>query len=116
MFNNLFHKRKNDDDDEKSIINLNVANGSTDAIKKKAESIIIKNSELPKYDRKSIDNSSARNNLKKQAFDGKKTIIDPYSKEELCLTKKEAIERYGKEYMAEHLAEVDHIVPLEKIA
>ncbi len=66
-----------------------------------------------KYDRSLLDNDAVKRNTKVDAFKDSVKIRDPYTGKELTLTKAEARIKYGDDWMS-HLAEADHIVPLEK--
>ena len=60
------------------------------------------------------DSEAAKRNAKRELFKKDAEVFDPYTGERLVLTKKEAKLLYGEEW-AKHLAETDHIKPLEKI-
>lgn len=60
------------------------------------------------------DDGAAKLNAKKQAFSSGQPVIDPYTGDTLVLTKKEAKLLYGEDW-DKHLAESDHIKPLEQI-
>lgn len=60
------------------------------------------------------DSGAAKLKAKKTLFQSGKEVIDPYTGERLVLTKKEAKMLYGDEW-AKHLAESDHVKPLEQI-
>lgn len=60
------------------------------------------------------DDDTAKLNAKKKLFSNGAVVRDPYTNEVLVLTKKEAKMLYGDEW-AKHLAESDHIKPIEKI-
>lgn len=65
------------------------------------------------YDRSLYDSGAAKRNAKMQAFQSGKTVIDPYTGNELCLTKAEAKMRFGDDWKA-HLAESDHNISLKQ--
>ena len=67
-----------------------------------------------KYDRKLFDSGKAKVNAKKLAFKDGKTVIDPYTGQELVLTKAEAKLLYGSDW-TKHLAESDHIKSLKSL-
>lgn len=67
-----------------------------------------------KGNRKLYDSGTAKINTKKKVFSSGNEVIDPYTGERLVLTKQEAKLLYGKGW-AKHLAESDHIKPLEQI-
>lgn len=60
------------------------------------------------------DSGSAKLNAKKTLFSNEKHVRDPYTGDTLVLTKKEAKALYGKNW-TKHLAESDHVKPLEQI-
>lgn len=60
------------------------------------------------------DSGSAKINAKKNLFNSGDKVIDPYTGKTLVLTKSEAKSLYGEEW-ASHLAESDHVKPLEQI-
>ena len=60
------------------------------------------------------DNGAAKRNAKMDAFKSSELFTDPYTGKRLVLTKNEAKELYGEEWTL-HLAESDHVIPLEKI-
>lgn len=60
------------------------------------------------------DSPKAKLNAKKSLFQSGKEILDPYTGERLVLTKKEAKALYGDDWV-KHLAESDHVKPLERI-
>lgn len=64
--------------------------------------------------RTTFDSSAAKLNAKKSAFSGGEKVIDPYTGDELVLTIKEAKKLYGADWQ-KHLAESDHVKPLEQI-
>lgn len=64
--------------------------------------------------RDKYDSGSTKRKVKEDAFNSSKTVKDPYTEKKLCLTKKEAKAKYGEKW-SEHLAETDHIRPIEKV-
>lgn len=60
------------------------------------------------------DSASAKRQAKEAAFSSGKDVIDPYTGKKLVKTVKEAKSLYGDDWQS-HLAESDHIRPLEKI-
>lgn len=64
--------------------------------------------------RKLFDDSKAKIEAKTTLFKEGVTVKDPHTGDILCLTKKEARALYGEDW-AKHLAESDHIFPLEKL-
>lgn len=61
-----------------------------------------------------FDDNYAKSAAKKNAFNGSKSVKDPYTGEKLVSTIAEAKEKYGDNWQ-KHVAESDHIKPLEKI-
>lgn len=64
--------------------------------------------------RSRYDSPSAKINAKQKAFGSGKPVRDPNSGAELLLRKQAAKLNYGTDW-AEHLAETDHIVPVQKV-
>jgi len=60
------------------------------------------------------DSGAAKMNAKKALFAEGQRVVDPYTGDILVLTKKEAKMLYGDDW-ASHLAESDHVKPLEQI-
>lgn len=60
------------------------------------------------------DSGVAKRNIKMDSFKDGVKVSDPYTGKKLVLTKKEAKAQYGEKW-ADHLAEADHINPLEKV-
>lgn len=60
------------------------------------------------------DSGSAKINAKKNLFKSGGDVVDPYTGDKLVLTKQEAKRLYGDDW-SKHLAESDHIRPLEQI-
>lgn len=68
-----------------------------------------------KYDRKLYDSGAAKKRTKTTAFAKGEPVRDPYTGAELELTVSDAKLKYGSQEWTKHLAEADHIVPLEKV-
>lgn len=60
------------------------------------------------------DSGAAKKNAKLNLFNGDNDVIDPYTGSKLVLTRKEAEVLYGNDW-TKHLAESDHVKPLERI-
>lgn len=60
------------------------------------------------------DSGAAKRKAKEDLFKSGKPVKDPYTGKDLVLTKKEAKALYGEDW-ASHLAESDHVKPLERI-
>lgn len=65
--------------------------------------------------RQQIDNVSKRNKFKSDAFNGAKTIKDPYTNQTIHSSSEAAKAKYGSGNATKHTADVDHTVPLEKV-
>lgn len=61
-----------------------------------------------------FDSGAAKRNAKQKAFSDGGNVVDPYTGKKLVLTKKEAKKLYGDDWQS-HLAESDHVKPIEKI-
>lgn len=64
--------------------------------------------------RNMFDSDAAKADAKRAVFRSGNRVKDPYTGEDLVLTKREAQMLYGDEW-ASHLAESDHINPLERV-
>ena len=62
-----------------------------------------------------FDSGAAKRAVKMEAFQSGEPVHDPYSGERLVLTKQEAMQQFGKKDWQKHLAEADHVTPLERI-
>ena len=60
------------------------------------------------------DSGTAKVAAKRKLFQSGQEVIDPYTGQHLVLTKSEAKQLYGEKW-TEHLAESDHVKPLEQI-
>lgn len=60
------------------------------------------------------DSGAAKLDAKKKLFGSGNEVIDPYTGDRLVLTTQEAKQLYGNDW-AKHLAESDHVKPLERI-
>lgn len=69
--------------------------------------------EFGDYDRGKFD-TNAKQKAKEKQFSSGKKIFDPISGEEIVLTQEEAKRRWGEDW-AKHVAEGDHIDPLERV-
>lgn len=61
-----------------------------------------------------FDDGGAKRNAKMELFADGKAVVDPYTGQRLVLTKREAKALYGENWTS-HLAESDHIVPIERV-
>lgn len=69
----------------------------------------------PQTRRSYYDDSASHKAAKENAFSGGGTVRDPYTNAQLVLTVEEAKRRYGDNWQS-HLAEADHIDPLNQVA
>lgn len=121
----FFRNKKNiimfdeeDNSDEESINPQTNAQAKviSSTITSSIEKVSVKFKKPYKYtgNRHLYDDGTAKKNIKLEAFSKGKKFIDPYTGKELVLTKSEAKIRFGKDWV-NHLAEGDHIVPIEKV-
>lgn len=104
------HKREND------AVNISAGYAATqvaDAAIKQAAKDFVK-PENYTGNRTLYDSGKAKVNAKQKMFQNGQKVVDPYTGERLVLTKQEAKMLYGDDW-AKHLAESDHIKPLEQI-
>ena len=80
----------------------------------KQASVTFKKPDSYTGNRKLYDSGMAKKAAKDALFDSGKKVYDPYTGKELVKTKAEAKQRFGSEWQ-DHLAESDHVNPLEKI-
>lgn len=106
-------KKKKDNKTE-----LTIAEGlaATQSARASADSIapIFDKSDTYTGNRTLYDSGSAKRHAKMELFRQPGEVRDPYTGEILTLTKAEAKQRFGAEWQ-QHLAEADHIHPLERI-
>jgi len=101
------------DDARKAAAYSNAAkNSARDSAQKAAEEFAKPNEYTG--NRKLYDDGRAKANAKSKLFRDGVTVRDPYTNKKLVLTKKEAKLMFGDNW-TEHLAESDHIRPLEQI-
>lgn len=119
MFNFFGFLKKNKEKKDKEIekhtkIGSSVAlNSSINIEKNKLKEIF---SKPKKYagNRELFDSSSAKRDVKLEAFSSGKKVTDEYTGKELKLTIKEAKLKYGKNWQ-DHVSEGDHIHPLKRV-
>lgn len=90
---------------------------ATLATAKRSAAITMKQFDKPHHytgNRSLFDNSRAKREVKIRSFENGQAVKDPYTGRDLVLRKTEAKTQYGKNW-TEHLAEADHVVPLEEI-
>lgn len=98
-------------------IQKKVAEMAALATAKKTSAAVMKQFEKPDHytgNRSLFDSDKAKRDVKIKAFENDRVVKDPYTGKKLTLRKAEAKARYGEKW-TEHLAEGDHIVPLEEI-
>lgn len=108
---------ENEDEKQKDYINLNTDSVVISDSVYKSVGKVNKQFEKPNTytgNRKLYDDGLAKKKIKIDALSQGKKYRDPYTGKELVLTKKEAKLKFGKNW-ANHLAEGDHIVPIEKV-
>ncbi|MBQ1175576.1 MAG: hypothetical protein IIX56_04155 [Treponema sp.] len=116
----FFNRKKKDKVAEASVIGGGLAaTTAADLAKKDAAKTYAKS---PIYDRNLYEKGKAgeaKKNIKLKTFaeaeQNNTKVFDPYTGKELKLTKKEAIMEYGKDKYLDHLAEGDHVTPLERV-
>ena len=119
MFNifNLFTKEKNNDkNDEKekqNTVKLGTGFSATESAKISTQEAAKKFWKPETYQRKFIDDGTAKRNIKKDTFNSSEIVKYPYTGNELELKKTIARQKYGDNW-TEHLAEADHIRPLKQ--
>lgn len=88
----------------------------TDSMKKIIENTAVEYAKPESYtgNRDLYDSGVAKKNAKTKLFKNGKDVIDPYTEKKILLTKKEAKRLHGDDWQS-HLAESDHIKPLERI-
>lgn len=96
-------------------IKATTGNATTESAVSSAQKASEKYASSESYARDEIVDQAAMNKFKKKAFSSGETVKDPYTGNELVQTQAEAKLKYGDQNYAEHSAEPDHIVPLEKI-
>lgn len=124
MFN-LFKKKQknievlsynNQEDKKTDFIKTSTFISTTNAVKtsnEQAKSFFSKPFEYT-GNRKLYDSCVAKKSVKQNSFSNKSVVKDPYTNNTLLLTKTEAKIKYGDDWQ-KHLAEGDHITPIEKI-
>lgn len=115
----LFNRKKGKDvaSDASNLGGGLVATDTSDIAKKEA-AITFAKPETYTGNRNLYDSGSAKRNVKLKSFENAQKnntkVLDPYTNEELKLRKIEAKSEFGQNW-TDHLAEGDHITPIEKI-
>lgn len=115
-----FFKKKKDklnnqsaDRKDSGMTETGVANSIKDSVNYSIQNAASKFEKPLNYDRSLLDSDSAKASTKIKAFESGAKLVDPYTGDELVLTKAEAKLRYGESW-TKHLAESDHIIPLKE--
>lgn len=98
------------------IVNIGIQKAALDVIQEMRQRAAQKFEKPDTYtgNRTIYDSGAAKKAAKMETFTGGKEVTDPYTGAKLVLTKKEAKTLYGNDW-AKHLAESDHVKPLEQI-
>jgi len=109
-------QRKDEDRRIKSTIDIAAGYVAAESARVSMQKAAQKFAKPDKYtgNRNLYDSGAAKRNAKMELFKNGAEVFDPYTGDRLVLTKKEAKLLYGEEW-TKHLAETDHIKPLEKI-
>lgn len=111
----LFRRKKKDKKDIQVLIGSEIAKNKVIQQSSKQMDAFFAKPEYNPHTRKTFyDNGTVHKSLKENAFSNNNTVKDPYSGLELVSTIQEAKKKYGNNWQ-EHLAEVDHIDPLNKL-
>lgn len=104
------------DEDKKGVSDIGAGYAATATAQKTIQNVAAKFAKPETYtgNRTLYDSSTAKNNAKTKLFGTGETVIDPYTGDTLVLRKQEAKLLYGDEWQ-KHLAESDHVKPLEQI-
>lgn len=110
--------KKEEDDDQNKDVGINIAAGyaATESARVSTQKAIQKYAKPDTYtgNRNLYDSGAAKRNAKMELFKDGAEVFDPYTGDRLVLTKNEAKLLYGDDW-TKHLAETDHIKPLEKV-
>lgn len=119
----IFKKHENieitvgDDQEEKNNdeagIKIGAGFAATESARISTQAAAKKFAKPDKYTRSVLDDGTAKRNIKVDAFKKNVQVKDPYTGKVLTLTKAEAKMKYGSDW-ANHLAEADHKVSLER--
>lgn len=114
--NENYHKIVDDEDEEEKTSKSATSHTILDDVKSNLKKAEIKYRKPDKYtgNREIFDSGKAKRDAKIKAFQSGEKVCDEYTQKEILLTKKKAKLEYGEKW-PEHLAESDHIVPLEEL-
>lgn len=112
----LLETSRKDEEKENGAIGIGTGYSATQTAQRMTQQAAERFAKTDTYtgNRTLYDSGAAKRNAKKKLFSSGNDVIDPYTGDRLVLTKKEAKLLYGDEW-AKHLAESDHIKPLERI-
>lgn len=101
---------------DKTIIQAVIGLTSTYSARKSIDKAAKKFEKPEKYagNRQLYDSGQAKREAKIEAFKDHKKVVDPYTNEEIYLTKSEALLKGGKEAL-NNVAESDHVTPIKRI-
>ena len=109
-------QKKEEERRDKSAVDIAAGYAAAESARISTQKAAQKFAKPDKYtgNRNLYDSGAAKRNAKMELFKDGAEVFDPYTGDRLVLTKKEAKLLYGEDW-TKHLAETDHIKPLEKI-
>lgn len=107
-------EEKLQEEKKKGYVSLGITLSSMMSAEQSVEQAAKKFAKPDTYDRKLYDSGVSKREIKQSAFADGTKVRDPHSGKELELKKLDAKAKYG-DHWQEHMAEADHITPLEKI-
>lgn len=116
----LDYKRRGELEDknkrDRKTVEMGAGLAATQAAQQATQAAAVKFAKPATYtgNRTLYDSGAAKHHAKVDLFKSGNKVVDPYTGKDLVLTKQEAKMLYGDKW-TEHLAEVDHIKPLERI-
>lgn len=112
----IVEKDDNSQESENGASAIGAGYAATQAAYQSTQQASVKYAKPDQYtgNRKLFDSGKAKLNAKTKLFSGGVEVRDPYTGDVLVLTKKDAKALYGEEW-TKHLAESDHVKPLNKI-
>ena len=105
-----------DDEDEDTSVTTASGFAATESARISTQKAATKYAKPDSYtgSRQLYDSGAAKKNAKLNLFNSSAEVVDPYTGDHLVLTRKEARIMYGDDW-TKHLAESDHVKPLEQI-
>ena len=109
-------EKEKDREFEKTITTIGAGHAATESAIKSATEAKVRFSKPEQYtgNRTLYDSGKAKLDAKNKLFNAGNIVKDPYTGDILVLTKQEARRLYGEDW-SRHLAESDHVKPLEQI-